>query len=311
MSKKKPNNDRKKFKNMPIEDRVKLVESIYIHFPRNEKTLKAIREHHAHAKFASEPEGLLIQGETGAGKTTILKLYMKDYPRIHGPETTRVPVLYAKVPTPATCKQLVTKILEAIGDPAAERGTQISQTLRLKKYFDVCKVELLVLDEFQHFQDRDSQKVLKTVSDWLKLLMEETGIPIVLVGLPYSHTILDAHGNEQLKRRFATRIELGPFGYESSQERQDFRRFLNMIDEKLPLVEKSNLADPSMALCIYDATDGVVAHVMKLIRRATVIALESNREKITLDILAIAYEQRLASNDPEKDNPFGDIAMAA
>lgn len=311
MSKKKPNNDRKKFKNMPIEDRVKLVESIYIHFPRNEKTVKAIREHHAHAKFASEPEGLLIQGETGAGKTTILKLYMKGYPRIHDAETTRVPVLYAKVPTPATCKQLVTKILEAIGDPAAERGTQISQTLRLKRYFDVCQVELLVLDEFQHFQDRDSQKVLKTVSDWLKLLMEETGIPIVLVGLPYSHTILDAPGNEQLKRRFATRIELGPFGYDSSQERQDFRRFLTMIDEKLPLAEKSNLADPGMALCVYEATNGVVAHVMKLIRRATVIALESNREKITLDILAIAYEQRLASNDPEKDNPFGDIAMAA
>ena len=311
MSKKKPNKDRKKYKNLPIEDRVQMVESLYIHFPRNEKTLKAIREHHTHAKFASEPEGLLIQGETGAGKTTIIKLYMKDYPRTYAEETTTVPVLYARVPTPATCKQLVTKLLEAIGDPAAERGTQISQTLRLKKYLEVCKVELLVLDEFQHFQDRDSQKVLKTVSDWLKLLMEETGIPIVLIGLPYSHTILDTHGNEQLKRRFATRITLGPFGYESSQERQDFRRFLNMIDEKLPLAEKSNLADPSMALCVFEATGGVVAHVMKLIRRATVIALESNRETITLDILALAYEQRLASNDPEKENPFGDIAMAA
>ncbi len=212
MSKKKPNKDRKKYKNLPIEDRVQMVESLYIHFPRNEKTLKAIREHHTHAKFASEPEGLLIQGETGAGKTTIIKLYMKDYPRTYAEETTTVPVLYARVPTPATCKQLVTKLLEAIGDPAAERGTQISQTLRLKKYLEVCKVELLVLDEFQHFQDRDSQKVLKTVSDWLKLLMEETGIPIVLIGLPYSHTILDTHGNEQLKRRFATRLTLGPFG---------------------------------------------------------------------------------------------------
>src|SRR5712692_10446558 len=303
MSKRKPNTDRKKYKKMPIEDRVQMVENLYIHFPRNDRTLKAIREHHAHAKFASEPEGLLIQGETGAGKTTILRLYMKNYPRTYAEETTRVPVLYARVPTPATCKQLATKILGAIGDPAAERGTQISQTLRLKKYLEVCNVELLILDEFQHFQDRDSLKILRTVSDWLKLLMEETGIPIVLAGLPYSNTILDAPGNEQLKRRFATRIDLGPFGYETSQERQDFRRFLNVIDDKLPLAEKSDLADSAMALCIYEATQGVVAHVMKLIRRATAIALRSHRERITSDILSLAYEERLAANDPSKPNP--------
>jgi hypothetical protein len=54
--------DRKKFKKMSIEDRVQMVENLYIDFPRNDKTIKAIRQHHAYAKFASEPEGLLIQG---------------------------------------------------------------------------------------------------------------------------------------------------------------------------------------------------------------------------------------------------------
>jgi Cdc6-like AAA superfamily ATPase len=307
MSKTKTDTDRKKYKNTTIEDRVLMVENLYIHFPRNEKAFKAIRDHHAHARFANEPEGLLIQGECGAGKTTILKLYMKDYPRIHTQESTRVPVLYAKVPVPATCKNLATKILTAIGDPAAERGTQVSQTLRLKRYLEACKVELLILDEFQHFQDRDSLKVLKTASDWLKLLMDENGVPIVLAGLPYSHTILDAYGNEQLQRRFATRIELEPFGYETSQERQDFRRFLKVIDDKLPLVEKSDLADPNTALCIYEATQGVVASVMKLIRRATSIALESNRERITSEMLSLAYEQRLAASNPGQPNPFVEI----
>ncbi len=133
----------------------------------------------------------------------------------------------------------------------------------------------------------------------------------MLAGLPYSHTILDANGNEQLQRRFAVRIELEAFRYESSRERQDFRRFLNVIDDNLPLAEKSGLAEPGTSLCIYEATHGVVAGVMKLIRHATVIALESNREKITTEILSMAYEQRLAANNPSKSNPFGDIAMAA
>ena len=50
---------------------------------------------------------------------------------------------------------------------------------------------------------------------------------------------------------------------------------------------------------------------MKLIRCATVIALESRREKLTMEILSLAYEQRLAANNPDKPNPFGDVALVA
>lgn len=307
----KNDNNRKKYKKMPSEDRVHLVENLCIHFPRNENTLKAIKDCHTHARVANEAEGLLIQGDTGAGKTTIIKLYMRDYPRTSTEDGSIVPVLRASVPVPATCKSLATALLAAIGDPAAEKGTQLSQTHRLKRFFEACKVELVILDEFQHFQDRDSLNVLKTVSDWLKLLMDQTNVPIVLAGLPYSNTILDAPGNEQLQRRFGTRIELKPFCYETSKERQDFRRFLNAIDDKLPLAEKSNLADPATALCIFLSTDGVVAHVMKLVRRATVIALESGQEELALATLALAYEQRLAASNPSKANPFGEIAIAA
>jgi type II secretory pathway predicted ATPase ExeA len=303
--------DRKTYRKVPVEDRIQMVEKLYIHFPRNQGALNAIKDCHSHAKLSKESEGMLIQGDTGAGKTTVVKLYMTDYPRNVTEEVTIVPVLYANVPVPATCKSLVTALLKAIGDPAADRGAQISQTLRLKRYMEACEVELLILDEFQHFQDRDSLKVLKTVSDWLKVLMDETGVPIVLAGLPYSHTILDSEHNEQLRRRFAVRIELDAFRFNTSRERQDFRRFLNIIDEKLPLAEKSDLADPETAFCIFEATDGVVAHAMKLVRRATVIALESNREKLTLEILSLAYEQRLAANRPSKPNPFGDIAQVA
>lgn len=296
---------------MPIEDRMQLIKSLYIHFPRNEAALKAIHACHKNARRSNESEGILIQGETGTGKTTLVQLYMKDYPRRHTPEKTIVPVLYTRVPVPATCKSLVSRLLIAIGDPTAEKGTQISQTLRLRRFLEACCVELLILDEFQHFQDRDSHKVLRTVSDWLKLLMDETCVPIVLVGLPYSHTILDAPGNEQLQRRFGGRIEMEAFRYSTSKERQDFRRFLNVIDDKLPLAEKSELADPSTALCIFEATNGVIGNVMKLIRHATRFALESNQEKLTMEILGLAYEQRLAANNPGKPNPFGTVALVA
>jgi DNA transposition AAA+ family ATPase len=307
MSEKNKKNDRQKYAQMAVEDRIKMVESIYITFPRNEIALKAIKQCHQHAKVAGEAEGLLIQGETGAGKTTLYRRYIRDYPPKINEDGTIARVLYATVPVPATVKSLVTKLLSAIGDPVAERGSQISQTNRLKRYLEACGTELIILDEFQHFQDRDSSRILKTVSDWLKVLMDETGVPVLLVGMPYSHTILDADGNEQLQRRFATRIDLNPFGYETSEEKAEFRKFLKAIDARLPLAESSNLADPDTAFCFYEATGGVVAHVMKLVRRATVIALELGQEKLTVDILALAYEQRLAANNPSMKNPFSNV----
>jgi hypothetical protein len=127
--------------------------------------------------------------------------------------------------------------------------------------------------------------------------------------MPYSHSILDSEGNEQLQRRFGTRIDLESFRYETSSQQNDFRKFLRVIDDKLPLAESSNISDPDTALCIFEATQGVVAHVMKLIRRASAIALEEGGKKLTQDILALAYEQRLAAHYPDKSNPFGDVLL--
>jgi len=212
--------------------------------------------------------------------------------------------LFAAIQVPATPKSLATELLLRLGDPAAEKGTLISRTNRLKRALEKCGVELIILDEFQHFQDRDSKKVLKTVSDWLKILMDSTRIPIALVGMPYSATILDTEGNEQLQRRFATQLSLEPFGFKSAGEQKRFMRFLREIDIALPLLDSSDLSSPEMALRIYLATDGVIAYVMKLIRRATVLALDLAKTKLTLDLLEIAYEERLAGNNPERENPF-------
>jgi hypothetical protein len=131
---------------------------------------------------------------------------------------------------------------------------------------------LVILDEFQHFVDRDSKKVLKTVSDWLKNLINETQKPIILVGMPYADQILDAEGNEQLQRRCAVREKLDPFRWED--DKKEFRAFLKSIENQLPLMENSNLSNPDTAFRFYCATNGLVGKVMKIVRRATELALE-------------------------------------
>ena len=119
-------------------------------------------------------------------------------------------------------------------------------------------MRLIILDEFQHFVDKDSWRVLKNVSDWLKNLIDETEVPIVLIGMPYAVEILDAPGNEQLQRRFSVRC----------------------------------------------ATNGRVGKIMKVVRKATELALDADLEHLTLDVLADAYDERLMADRPRMSNPF-------
>jgi len=67
-----------------------------------------------------------------------------------------------------------------------------------------CQVELVILDDFHHLIDKETNRILEQVSDWLKVLIKETGIPFLVVGIDGKvERILDA--NAQLSRLFAVR----------------------------------------------------------------------------------------------------------
>lgn len=184
----------------------------------------------------------------------------------------------------------------------ADRGTTVNQTLRLLGLIRECGVELIILDEFQHFIDRDSNHILLTVANWLKDLLNEASIPMILTGMPYSEIILQA--NAQLERRFTMRERLDPFRWESEARQTEFRIFLRYLDESLPLAERSHLSDSETAFRVYCATGGVIGYVMKLIRRAAVLAISRSMKKLDGELLAEVYDERLSSGRGDHLNPF-------
>jgi hypothetical protein len=184
-----------------------------------------------------------------------------------------------------------------------EKGTIGNQTIRLIGLIKDCGVELIILDEFQHFIDRDSEKVLKTVSDWLKTLILDTNLPIILIGLPEAEQVLQLKSHSQLSRRFANRYCLSPFDWQSDNG-LEFRTFLHLLESSLPLKEVSNLGSSEMALRCYYASDGVIAYVMKLIRYGTYVALKQGQEKLDLNILGAAFEHYVYADKSDKVNPF-------
>jgi len=294
----------KRFGGFSKTDRLALIEKVFIRYPRLKKLRAKIDFCRKFSKIAAEPECMLIIGTRGAGKSTLTEWYASEFPARELPEKTIVPILVVLVPSPATVKGLASAMLEALGDPAADKGTVSSLTLRLRKYIRGCEVELIILDEFQHFDDRQTKNVLKTISDWLKNLINETRRPIVLVGMPGCESVLENKGNEQLKRRFSAREEIAPFAWDARAQNDEFRQLLKEIDDALPLLKNSHLADEETAFLIHSATDGIIIYVMKLLRWAAKLAIETGTEQIDYSILARAYEKRVAQDFPKRPNPF-------
>lgn len=299
----------KKLESMTYDEKMKHILNVVFEHPLYNEILERIKRCHEISKISSHAEDAYIGGPTGSGKTTVARKYKKLYPPHDEGEVTKVPVVMISIPSPATQKSIIVELLAALGDPCAEKGTNSVQTLRLKNFIKKCGVELIILDEFQHLIDRDSDKVMRTVADWLKVLIEDTGVPVILLGLEGENggssdtkTIFDA--NPQLGRRFANRMIMAPFGFITGEEKDAFRLFLEIVDKTLPLKKKSNLADIGMALRFYYASDGVIAYIMKLVRYGTAMVLQRNEDCLAMDILAEAFDEHVQSDKPHKINPF-------
>ncbi|GMX66748.1 TniB family NTP-binding protein [Paenibacillus elgii] len=278
------------------------VKKIIIRHPRYQEIFNELRLLYELSKDAVSPEGLFISGPTGAGKTTLLTEFKDLNPRTQEEEFTKIPVLYVKVPPKATPKMLASKILHVIGDIFHDRGTLSNLTSRIHNYVKRCQIKMIVLDEFQHLIDSETDHVLATASNWVKTFAEEIEIPVVLCGMPESEKVFIS--NEQLDRRFCNKLALTPFSYVEPEDQFMFRKFLAHIDEELPFPERSNIADSHIAEKLFYVSLGIPFYVMEMLVKGTRIAVLRGKDFIDEEVLSQAFQKIKRSGRPFTINPF-------
>lgn len=268
-----------------------------------EKALKEMARCHRMGRYRlGEPHCLLITAESGCGKSTLRETYANQYPRLELDDRTLIPVLHFQLSSHPTVKNVAEHMLIKLGDPFAEKGSAEGKTARIVSLLKECGVELVILDEFQHFVDRSSEKVEYKVADWLKSVISESKVPFVLIGLPRCKRILEV--NEQLRRRFLPRVSLHRFRIDILEERRHFFGLLKNLEKSLPLQSPSALCEKSVVPRIYYATHGVIDHTMKLIGESLNIALSERLPTIDQEVLRRAFERVIWADARDQDNPF-------
>jgi hypothetical protein len=252
-----------------------------------------------------EPQCLCLSGETGVGKTTLVRNYAAAFPRYEVPLGTRTPILYLETPHPITVKGMTSALLHALGDPRAFKGTQPEMNARLQGFLADCGTRLVILDDFHHLIDKQTNHIYRDVSEWLKVLIKNTGIVYLVVGIDGEvERILAA--NPQLSRLFV-REQLRPFLWKPADPNivSDFARLISyvLVTLEVALTEEEPL--PVTLFRIHQATAGVMSHIMNLFRQADRVQRRQGNagQPLTLKILATAYQERLQPH-VGRNNPF-------
>lgn len=278
---------------------------IVIRYKQFEDIEKDITECKETSRDTGEPQCMALEGQTGVGKTTIVKEFSRRYPAYDVEDRTIVPVLYVETPSPATVKDMAITMLTALGDPLPGHGTTATLNYRLSHLIRECQVELVILDEFQHLIDSETNRVLNKVSDWLKSLIKTTNVPYLVVGIEGRvEPILRA--NAQLSRLFAVREVLRPFEWDANnpESLSEFNSFVATFTNEIGTRFDMETDRIHLLYRLHQATRGFAGNLINLLRYAENLRKAKGLSHIGLANLAIAYDKRLKKHLLIGKNPF-------
>lgn len=238
---------------------------------------------------ASDPVCLAIVGESRTGKSRLLEECSAAFPTRRTNDGIIKPVLSVVTPSKPTVKGLAAEMLKAIGDPRHAEGTEIAKTARLYRQMEEVEVRMLHIDEFQHFFDKATNQVMHHVADWLKSLVDQTKVVLIVSGLPSCRRVIDQ--NEQLAGRFLAPMIMPRFNWADDNLREEFLAILAAFHESMSEhFSMPELGSEEMGLRIYCATGGLMGYVARLLRQIVWNALSENNRQIGLANFAKAND---------------------
>lgn len=216
---------------------------------------------------------LLIYGDTGMGKTKIVRKFERAHPpkfcQVTGVD--RRPVVVAQVPSEPLERDLYRELLSSMGAPAMAGGT-------LAREKDVCRAllrtagaKMIILDEVNGML-AGTYRQQRIFLNAIRFLANDLRIPLVCAGTDLARQALLT--DAQLAERFEA-LHLKPWKNDAA-----FAGLLKSLGHIMPLREPSDLTGPATRARVHALTSGVTARIFRLIETAAEAAVHSGRERL-------------------------------
>jgi hypothetical protein len=219
---------------------------------------------------------LLLYGDTGMGKTKIIRKFLREHPACfdEGTGITSMPVVAMQMPPEPVERDIYSELLAALGAPGPTDGTAQRQKEVCRRLLRSMGTRMLIIDEI-HAMLAGSFRQQRIFLNAIRFLANDLKIPLVCAGTDLARQALLT--DAQLAERFEA------FHLERWKNDARLAQLLASLATILPLRRPSNLATTAIRKRVLDLTHGVTVRIFRLIETVAVEAIRSGAECITVD----------------------------
>ena len=296
--------------NLKNDDRLRNFSRFVYAHPIYKEALETVKTAISQTITTEGPMSAVLTGLTGTGKSTLITTLMRSYSgkneyfKSENALIRPVRAYHCVVPADASIKSLATEMLKHL-DAGDTSGSANERTLRVSMLLKTCETKVIFLDEFQHLLTKAARNSKDSVTDWVKTLTEETGVPVIISGMPGCEEIIDQH--EQLAGRYPYRAKLANIRF----AKDNYLYFSKVIEaltkaciEHAEINSMPALSQPPLLSAIYIATGGNMRSIRQLYTSALDRALRNGKDDVILEDFIQAVQGMRLNYRLTDENPF-------
>ncbi|TNC81493.1 MAG: ATP-binding protein [Oleiphilus sp.] len=249
----------------------------WIGYTRANEIIRAMEDLYSHPQVHRMPN-MLIKSETNNGKSSILHRFAKLHPPFedHQDERIKTPVLFLEINPDPSPDALYALILQGLYIGYKE---SYSKEIKAKKAFEAILhhgVKMLLIDELHVLMNTTKLRKAQML-DTLKYISNRAQIPIVGAGTIEAHTAILS--DSQLANRFK------PYKLPAWKLDSAFQKLVLSFEKILPLKQPSQLGSQELTTELFAMSGGWIGELSEVLQLASIKAIKTREEKITLKIL--------------------------